>query len=82
MAAQYSVRKIAAAVITMWLAVAWATTGVIRTRLNRSVTWSCAFPPAGLTALQDPLATAAFSPPGALGGGVVSTVAGGFGSVT
>ena len=32
-------------------------------------------------ALQEPLAIAEYSPPGALGGGVVSIVAGGLGSV-
>ena len=37
---------------------------------------------AGLTALQPPLAVSRYSPPGALGGGVVSTPPGGFGSVT
>ena len=35
---QYSVLKMAAAVITMRLAVAWAITGVIRIRLKRNVT--------------------------------------------
>src|SRR5262249_36298388 len=35
---QYSVLKTAAALSTMWLAVAWATIGVISTRLKRIVT--------------------------------------------
>ena len=65
----------------MWFAVAWATIGVTSTRLKRIVTWSCELPPAGLTALHDPFAFDEYSPPGAFGGGVVSTVAGGFGSV-
>src|SRR5690349_15810912 len=55
--------------------------GVISTRLKRIVTCSCTLPSAGFTALHDPAATALFSPPGAFGGGEVSTVAGGFGSV-
>src|ERR1700681_1884272 len=71
----------AAAVINMRLAVACATIGVIRIRLKRSVTWSEVLPLAGLTALHPPLAAAGYSPPGAFIGGVVSTVAGGFGSV-
>src|SRR2546428_14107538 len=63
----------------MWLAVACATIGVIRTRLKRIVTCSWSLPTAGLTALQPPPAVAGYSPPGALGGGVVSTEPGGFG---
>src|SRR5207249_11013993 len=55
---------------------------VIRTRLKRIVTCNWSLPTAGLTALQPPPAVAAYWPPGALGGGVVSTVPGGFGSVT
>src|SRR5260370_31570563 len=51
-------------------------------RLNRIVTWSCELELAGLTALHDPLAMAAYSPPGALSGGVACTVAGGLGSET
>src|SRR2546427_12442240 len=65
----------------MWLAVACATIGVIRTRLKRIVTCSWSLPTAGLTALQPPPAVAGYSPPGALGGGVVSPEPGGFGSV-
>ena len=38
-------------------------------------------PPAGLTALHEPFAFAEYSPPGAFGGGVASTVPGGLGSV-
>src|SRR6266550_293394 len=68
--------------MTTWLAVAWATIGVIKTRLNRMVTWTCELPEAGLTALHDPLAIAAYSPPGALGGGVLSTPPGGHGAET
>src|SRR4029077_16528184 len=68
--------------MTMWLAVACATIGVIRTRLKRTVTCSWSFPTAGFTALPAPLATARYSPPGALGGGDASAVEGGFGSVT
>jgi hypothetical protein len=64
------------------LAVAWATTGVMRIRLNLMVTWSGALPEAGLMALHEPDAAAAYSPPGAFGGGVVSAEDGGFGSVT
>src|SRR5260370_16535416 len=68
--------------MTMCFAVAWAILGMISTRLNRIVTWSCELELAGLTALHDPLAMAAYSPPGALSGGVACTVAGGLGSVT
>jgi hypothetical protein len=46
------------------------------------VTWSGWFPEAGFTALHDPVDTAAYSPPGAFGGGAVSMLDGGFGSVT
>src|SRR6266550_7521793 len=53
----------------------------MRIRLNRRVTWSCWFAPAGFTALQEPAASAEYSPPGAFGGGVASTLLGGFGSV-
>src|SRR5881628_3022752 len=53
----------------------------MRTRLKRSVTWSWSLPPAGLTALHEPFAMVAYSPPGALGGGELSTVLGGLGSV-
>ena len=35
--------------MTTWLAVAWATIGVIKTRLKRMVTWTCELPEAGLT---------------------------------
>src|SRR5579859_2807700 len=66
----------------MWSAVAWATIGVMSMRSNFRVTCSCVFPPAGLTALHEPRAAAAFSPPGAFGGGDVSMVVGGLGSVT
>src|SRR2546430_9977642 len=65
----------------MWLAVACATIGVIRTRLKRIVTCNWSLPTAGLTALQPPPAVAGYSPPGALGGGGVSTEPGAFGSV-
>src|SRR5260370_22436044 len=68
--------------MTMCFAVAWAILGMISTRLNRIVTWSCELELAGLAALHDPLAMAAYSPPGALSGGVACTVAGGVGSVT
>src|ERR1700681_1373656 len=71
----------AAAVINKRLAVAWATIGVIRIRVKRRVTCKGALLVAGFTALHPPLAAAGYSPPGALGGGVVSTVDGGFGSV-
>src|SRR2546429_3681020 len=64
-----------------WFAVAWATIGVISTRLNLIVTCSCALPEAGLTALHEPLALEEYSPPGALGSGDASTLAGGLGSV-
>ena len=67
--------------MTTWFAVAWATIGVIKTRLNLIVTCSCALPDAGLTALHDPLALDEYSPPGAFGRGDVSTVDGGLGSV-
>src|SRR5438094_8751209 len=65
----------------MWLAVACATIGVIRTRLKRIVTCNWSLPTAGLTALQPPPAVAGYSPPGAFGDGVVSTEPGGLGSV-
>src|SRR5439155_18485253 len=65
----------------MWLAVACAAIGVIRTRLKRIGACSWSLPTAGLTALQPPPAVAAYSPPGALGGGVASTEPGGLGSV-
>ena len=71
----------AAAVSTMWSAVTCERIGVMSTRLNRRVTCRVVLPTAGLTALQLPLAGAANSPPGALSGGAVSTVEGGFGSV-
>src|SRR5439155_880165 len=79
---QYSVRKMAAAVSRIRFAVAWETIGVIRTRLNRRVTCRLALPVAGLTALQEPVALAAYSPPGAFIGGFDSTTSGGLGSVT
>src|SRR5580765_4470363 len=66
----------------MWSAVAWAITGVMRIRFMRIVTWSWALLPEGLTALQEPVAFTANSPPGALSGGFVSMTAGGLGSVT
>src|ERR1700680_331459 len=50
-------------------------------RLNLIVTWSAWLPPAGLTALHETVAPAGYPPPGAFGSGVVSTVAGGPGSV-
>src|SRR5438477_6758465 len=78
---QYSVRYTTAAEMTTWLAVAWATIGVTKTRLKRMVTSICELPEAGLIALHDPLAIAAYSPPGALGGGALSTPPGGLGSV-
>src|SRR5260370_5560119 len=65
----------------MRFAVACATTGVIRIRLNRRVTCRGEFPPVGFTALHEPVAMAEYSPPGAFGGGVGSTVAGGLTSV-
>jgi len=40
MSDQYSVLNTDEALITMWSAVAWAITGVIRIRLKRSVTCS------------------------------------------
>jgi hypothetical protein len=79
---QYSVRKIAAAVITIRFAVACAMTGVIRRRLKRTVTWRGALFEAGFTALHVPVAAAGYSPPGAFIKGEASTMAGGCGSVT
>src|SRR5439155_23395954 len=68
--------------MTTWSAVTWATIGVMSTRLKRSVTWSWSLPVAGLTALHPPASAAEYSPPGALGGGLVSAAPAGAGSVT